>query len=465
MDCKHQVGKVLAPFFVLLAIASCSTDNTTTEATSYCAVTNVTLGSQKCVKHTTAQDGSDSTYTVSISGSYYPMYIDQVNGLIYNGDSLPYGTDQQHIVLSNLDCEGVLAMRTASGQDSAFSVSSSTSSPDSIDFTKPRTIVVYAYDGLNKKEYTMSVNVHQEDGDLFPWRAKGSEFDLAAMDSTRAVYAADQYWVFGIRTTDGKACTMHSADGENWTTTPLTGTSHFNPRSLQVTTDNRFYALDGTRLMSSSNGTDWAPVGNTQPLSHLLACVDNRFYAIAGGEFVCSTDGISWTRQERDTDGSLPTEEVVAVQMESRLYNHFIDLTVTGHSGDSTVVWYKQIDTQYNHSYPWTYMPRTNENVFPLPYLKSQQSVAYDNRIMTIGLTPQGTLSNIYTSADNGRTWFSGEEYVGPANAQASNQVAMLCTPDHFVWLFCGGSGQIWRGRLNRMGWTENQTSFTRTAH
>ena len=41
----------------------------------------------------------------------------------------------------------------------------------------------------------------------------------------------------------------------------------------------------------------------------------------------------------------------------------------------------------------------------------------------------------------------------------------MLCTPDHFVWLFCGGSGQIWRGRLNRMGWTENQTSFTRTAH
>ena len=105
--------------------------------------------------------------------------------------------------------------------------------------------------------------------------------------------------------------------------------------------------------MSSSNGTDWAPVGNTQPLSHLLACVDNRFYAIADGEFVCSTDGISWTRQERDTDGSLPTEEVVAVQMESRLYNHFIDLTVTGHSGDSTVVWYKQIDTQYNHSYPW----------------------------------------------------------------------------------------------------------------
>ena len=84
---------------------------------------------------------------------------------------------------------------------------------------------------------------------------------------------------------------------------------------------------------------------------------------------------------------------------------------------------------------------------------------------MTIGLTPQGTLSDIYTSADNGRTWFSGEEYVGPANAQASNQVAMLCTPDHFVWLFCGGSGQIWRGRLNRMGWTENQTSFTRTAH
>lgn len=462
MNCKHKVGKVLAPLFVLLAIASCSTDNTTTDATSYCAVTNVTLGSQKCVKHTTAQDGSDSTYTVSISGSYYPMYIDQINGLIYNGDSLPYGTDQQHIVLSNLDCEGVLAMRTASGQDSAFSISSS--APDSLDFTNPKTIVVYAYDGENKKEYTMSVNVHQEDGDLFPWHAKGSEFDLAAMDSTHAVYAAGQYWVYGIRTTDRAACVMHSTDGENWTTTPLTGTSQFSPRSLLVTEDNRFYALDGTRLMSSTDGTDWTPMGNTQPLSHLLACIDNHFYAIAGGEFVSSADGISWTPQERDTDGSLPTEDVVAIQMDSRLYANFIDLTVTGHSGDSTVVWYKQIDIQHNQSYPWTYMPRTNENNSPMPYLNGQQSVVYDNCIMTIGFTPQGKLSDFYTSADNGRTWFSGKEYVRPSDAQASGQVTMLCTPDNFIWLFCGGSGQIWRGRLNRMGWAENQTSFTRTA-
>lgn len=464
MDCKHHVGKVLAPLFVLLAIASCSTDNTTTEATGYCAVTNVTLGSQKCVKHVKAQDGSDSTYTVSISGSYYPMYIDQVNGLIYNGDSLPYGTDQQHIVLSNFDCEGVLAMRTASGQDSAFSISSS-SSPDSIDFTQPRTIVVYGYDGVNKKEYTMSVNVHQEDGDLFPWRAKGSEFDLAAMDSTRAVYAAGQYWVFGIRTTDGQTCAMHSADGESWTTTALTGTEHFSPRSLLTTADNRFYALDGTRLMGSTDGISWTAVGNTQPLSHLLAYVDDRFYAMAGGEFVSSADGISWTQEQRDTDGSLPATDVTTVQQNSRLYSNFIDLTVMGHSGDSAVVWYKQIDTQHNQSYPWTYMPRTNENANPMPYLNGLQAIAYDSRILAVGFTPQGKLSDVYTSADNGRTWQSGDEYVGPENAQASGQVALLCTPDHFVWMFCGGSGQIWRGRLNRLGWTENQTSFTRTTH
>ena len=37
----------------------------------------------------------------------------------------------------------------------------------------------------------------------------------------------------------------------------------------------------------------------------------------------------------------------------------------------------------------------------------------------------------------------------------------MATDDDNFIWVVCGGTGQVWRGRLNRMGWTDGQTSFT----
>ena len=32
---------------------------------------------------------------------------------------------------------------------------------------------------------------------------------------------------------------------------------------------------------------------------------------------------------------------------------------------------------------------------------------------------------------------------------------------DDYLWVVCGGTGDVWRGRLNRLGWDEGRTSFT----
>jgi len=29
----------------------------------------------------------------------------------------------------------------------------------------------------------------------------------------------------------------------------------------------------------------------------------------------------------------------------------------------------------------------------------------------------------------------------------------MAVDDDDNLWLFCGGTGQVWRGRLNKLGW------------
>ena len=62
------------------------------------AITAFSLGTLKRYMTTTKSDGTDSTYTTTVSGSTYRFYIDQVNRTIYNPDSLPFGTDVEHVL-------------------------------------------------------------------------------------------------------------------------------------------------------------------------------------------------------------------------------------------------------------------------------------------------------------------------------------------------------------------------------
>ena len=84
---------------VMLVCVSCLGDNET--QTTYpedAAITSFTLGTLKQYVTTKAKNGSDSTYTKSITGSNYKVYIDQINRKIYNPDSLPFGTDVKHVL-------------------------------------------------------------------------------------------------------------------------------------------------------------------------------------------------------------------------------------------------------------------------------------------------------------------------------------------------------------------------------
>ena len=36
----------------------------------------------------------------------------------------------------------------------------------------------------------------------------------------------------------------------------------------------------------------------------------------------------------------------------------------------------------------------------------------------------------------------------------------MVKDNDSFLWIIYGSSGQVWKGRYNKLGWTIPQTSF-----
>ena len=31
--------------------------------------------------------------------------------------------------------------------------------------------------------------------------------------------------------------------------------------------------------------------------------------------------------------------------------------------------------------------------------------------------------------------------------------VTVIKDDENYIWLYCNGTGQVWRGRLNRLGW------------
>lgn len=110
--------------------------------------------------------------------------IDLTKGLIFNADSLPFGTDVTALVpvITTLETSSSieLSVTRANGTDTVYDYLSN--STDSIDFTNPVTLTVRSYDGINTMRYTIKVNVHKLIPDSLVW----SEANRSALPSSLA---------------------------------------------------------------------------------------------------------------------------------------------------------------------------------------------------------------------------------------------------------------------------------------
>ena len=142
---------------MLLAMVSCqgTTDNTVTLYDD-AIITSFSVTSIDCYV-----DGEKTTY----SGSGYKFNIDPICHQIYNTDSLPMGTDIEHIrcTLKTMN-NGMAWVVSKDGEMMTYF-----SSTDTIDFSTPRIFRIYPSRGQGYTEYTVKVNVHQEDGDDMKW--------------------------------------------------------------------------------------------------------------------------------------------------------------------------------------------------------------------------------------------------------------------------------------------------------
>lgn len=415
--------------------------------------------------------------------SYIPFSIDhcfgEAFGKIENTTPLPYGTD-----LTTLFC-GYYTKNNALVfiEDLMTGEWKYLSSTDVQNFSTTRYLHVMSSDNTAERTYELKVNVYKEKGDEFVWNRLADEPDIAGLEAMKAFVVGGKIMVFGK---DGTQTTVLSADvagTPSWQKSGITfGADAY--RNVAVLNDTLF-VLDGTRLVRSTDmGETYTDVPYTYTssvagaaLKQLVGASTTEIYALADdGKIAVSTDkGETWTPDAgagaSDNDENmewLPAEDI-AFSSAPFAYNDMTDYVLMAgnrasaeHNGDTkAVVWRKIVEyAPYSHAGKWICMMPDDVSYYPLPRLDKLAVVSYDGSLLALGGAGKGEctaepLSAIYESRDGGVTWKANTSYALPAELDRNTPAfAVAVDADSYIWIVCAGTGQVWKGRLNRLGWT-----------
>lgn len=458
----------LALLPVLLAMltmgfGACSSDMeyTSNVDTHDCALTKITLGTLKRTLQVTA----DSTYTITLNGGYYPLTIDQVNNRIYNVDSLPVGTDVAHVTFATLTSSGVTTIKSlTTGQDTLFATT------DSTDFTVPRMLTVNAYDGLAKKHYEVKINVHKEEADSFVWKNvvnANSQFATLQGGHRTLGRADNALLVFGHAESGEQVLVVDPLGNVQASALP-TG---FQIASVVADPERRnFYALTAAGLAHSSDGVTWNAINAPSTPDVLLAVSSAGIYGMKDGTFCSSADGgQTWQADEADEPDSLPVKNLAGTVNVSRTDSRMEHIIVVGQTQKGKpIVWKRDIDLTGTNVFGWYCLPEiTGQQHANLPFVSNPVLFTYDNTLWLLGQQADNTLAPIYVSQDNGRTWDVPGKHVRNPLAHLVGKAAAVSgttTPNNFIWVLESTTGALWRGRYNRLGWSDEQTKFEKSA-
>ena len=470
--------RIFIPFTILLStvmVFSSCLNSDDKEVTYYddSGITSFVLGDLNRTMHTLSSQGVDSTYQATISGSDYTFYIDQEKREIYNPDSLPCGTDVKHVVCTVAAKNGGLVGIKSLTSDSIFSYSST----DSLDFTTPRQMVAYANSGKATRTYIIRVNVHQEEGDVFNWSDMGRQEPFAAMNGMKTVACGSKLYTFGQKDGQLVAYATDNNDGRTWNelSLPESLSQSFNAYQNILSKDGVLYILQDQQLLRSADGSNWETVSTTN-LSRLVAAGTKKLYGIStSGTMMASADnGTTWTDEKMDTSSEwLPEGNISYTCMPLRTNEDIERVLIAGNRNVEAypndryaVVWSKTEDLSGDaEDNSWMFYTQTADSYYCLPRLSDVMICMYGDVLLAfggngIGACTESAFSKIYVSLDGGITWKGTSTYTVPEGlAGMSQSFTSAVDANNCLWII-SGSGQVWRGRLNRLGWTNIQKKY-----
>lgn len=409
--------------------------------------------------------------------------IDQVNGHIFNPDSMPFGTEIEKVICSINVASGTYSIEVTQEAlpDSTFFWNRE----DSLDFSKPVKFVTKAYDGISTKTYKAWVNIHQVVPDSMSWELYASNVLGFPVKEEKVVTwgpEEDEYYYMYAQAADaGKGYSLHSSsvsDGRSWKEMTLSGLPAGKVYLSQITEyGDALYvpAADGA-LYRSENGQDWALVEQAPSIKALLGAVEsdeqNEHVGVKQSSFLSAIV---------DEDGTLKfaalgkqqkwkTGDIVADEFPLSGFGSLSVYSSAGKYYNLTAVAGKSKAGQLLNS-AWATMNGTEWvklTDMEADYFEKREGIMlshYDDKLCMIGGIGESNkaFKDIYFSNDGGLTWaLSDTLVVMPEDYKARGVASVLVDEENFMWIFGGKENnnandldQIWKGRINRLGFKD----------
>jgi hypothetical protein len=226
----------------------------------------------------------------------------------------------------------------------------------------------------------------------------------------------------------------------------------FGANATMATDGKTIYVADGNVIYSSSDATNWKTI-STNVKSVLGVCGKEMFAISNANKLVMSlNNGNSWTNENIDDDARyIPSSDINFISTSTESNSDIKRAFLIGNSSADSKkaeVWSKIVEDNAEKDQSWMYQMFNSGNNYYLPKLSNLSVTAYDNKLLAIG----GECDKLYYSEDCGICWKQNVSFVLPEGFSAS-KASIVVDDDYFVWIVCTGSGQVWRGRLNKMGW------------
>lgn len=433
-------------------MTSCLKDEDNDKGVTYSdtAITSFSIATLKQVRDTVSKSGADSSYIANIKGNKFYFSIDQTKGLIYNTDSLPYGTKVNRVLVSMTAHNSGTILWKSQTSDSLKYYSSN----DSVDLSQPRTLRVYSNDGSSYRTYTVSVNIHKQKADVFNWLAPVENTELGQLTASRMLAFGGNIYLLGQK--DGK--TIVYATSENNPSAWVASPASFGAEAYKsgIVAGDYIYLADEGTVNRTIDGINWKPMGTDSRIRQLVAGGKTKLFAISndGGLLMSEDQGITWNSETIDDATSLLPTDNFGYSCQSLTTNREMErimLVGTTAAQSNAVVWTKLVDTSdASASYPWTLVDAATSQAYGLPALTSLSLLNYDGSVIAMGQAA-GTFTTPLISADGGITWKSRKHYTYPSGLGVAANFSATVDRQNFIWLLSGT--QLWRGRLNRMGW------------
>ena len=446
---KRNIFPVVLMLATVLIFASCMGHDSNDDYSYYgdAAITEFSLGTvnQYLIGVRKSTGVKDSLYKQTYTGSSYVFYIDQNNGLIYNPEPLPYGTDAAHILATiTSKNSGTILLKDLESDEFDYY-----SSSDSIDFSQDRLFRVVSQNGENIKDYTVKVSVQQQDEDEFKWTEKGTDANIAQAANIRLAAAGEQVY----------AVMQNNALTETWVydlKSSLAGSDapvyKFGPdayKSIAVQ-DGKLYLTDAGKLYVFEGGQQIQEQTIDSQVKQLVGACSQRLYALSvSGSLLASKDqGTTWTEETLADDASLfPTTDI---NLSSRILKTNTDMEEVMLMGNISGSDYATVWTQTNllseeATAAWSYVDLSGDYRFAAPKMSGLTVLPYNGKHLAFGVTAENEYK-LLLSHDGGITWKENTQYAYPESFDTGAGVFSATVDDNnYIWL-ADHTGQVWCG-------------------